>query len=61
MNRKRNKNCCSCALSEICVCGCPAISFMNTGDINDISDQCYMIKYFVKNNLLASIKEKSDE
>lgn len=60
-NRKSNINCKNCALSEICVCGCPAISFMNTGSIANIADQCYMIKYFVKNKLVESLRSDSDD
>ncbi len=56
--RKYNINCKNCALTEICVCGCPAVSFMNSGSVANIEDQCYMIKYFVKNKLIESIRRE---
>lgn len=50
--RKRNQtDCAKCAFTEFCMCGCPAISYNQSGDINLVSDQCSMIKYFMKEKL----------
>ncbi len=49
--RKNNEKCNVCAFKRMCSGGCPAISFMNTKDILDISTQCKMIKYFIKNEI----------
>lgn len=53
--RVKNENCKNCLFNKICCAGCPALSYMNNGNLSDIKDQCSMIKFFIKNK----IKEQS--
>lgn len=49
--RMNNEKCKVCAFKRMCSGGCPAVSFMNTNNILDVSTQCKMIKYFIKNEI----------
>ena len=49
--KKANADCERCPFSDACMCGCPAISHSQTGDIFAKHDQCGMIKYFMKERL----------
>lgn len=52
--RKRKlvqSECVKCGFSDVCMCGCPAISCNQTGNLFDMSDQCSMIKYFIKERI----------
>lgn len=51
LRKEKNSNCYNCPFSNGCMCGCPAISYLNTGDMMNITDQCNMIKYFYKEKL----------
>ena len=49
--RKRKQmqaECTKCGFSDVCMCGCPAVSYNQTGNLFDKNDQCSMIKYFLK-------------
>lgn len=49
--RKRKQaqyECNSCGFADVCMCGCPAVSYNQTGSLFDKDDQCSMIKYFLK-------------
>lgn len=49
--RKRKQiqsECSKCGFTDICMCGCPAVSYNQTGNLFDKNDQCSMIKYFLK-------------
>ena len=50
--RKQIQNeCPKCAFSDVCMCGCPAVSYNQTGNLFDKNDQCSMIKYFLKERI----------
>ena len=40
--------CAGCGFTDVCMCGCPAVSYNQTGNLFDKNDQCSMIKYFLK-------------
>lgn len=49
--RKRKQiqsECENCGFTDVCMCGCPAVSYNQTGSLFDKNDQCSMIKYFLK-------------
>lgn len=49
--RKRKQvqdECSKCGFTDVCMCGCPAVSYNQTGSLFDKDDQCSMIKYFLK-------------
>ena len=47
--RKCVQNDCSvCGFTDICMCGCPAVSYNQTGSLFEKNDQCSMIKFFLK-------------
>lgn len=47
--RKCVQNDCSvCGFADICMCGCPAVSYNQTGSLFEKDDQCSMIKFFLK-------------
>lgn len=48
--------CRGCVFSDVCMCGCPAISYNQTGDLYEIEDQCSMIRYFLKERVKSLIK-----
>ena len=55
-NRIRNRKtqqteCPNCKFSDFCMCGCPALSYNQTGSIYDKNDQCGMIKFFMKEKI----------
>ena len=50
--RKCMQNDCSvCGFTDICMCGCPAVSYNQTGSLFEKNDQCSMIKFFLKERL----------
>lgn len=54
ITRVKNDDCTSCSFNKICLCGCPAVSYMNTNNIYNKEDQCKLIKNFIKNSLKES-------
>lgn len=54
--RKDNIKCKKCMFSMFCMCGCPAVSYMHASSLNEISDQCSLIKFFLKQKLLGKIE-----
>ena len=49
--RKRKQiqsECGNCAFTDVCMCGCPAVSYNQTGNLLQKNDQCAMIRYFLK-------------
>lgn len=49
--RKRKQiqsECRNCVFTEVCMCGCPAVSYNQTGSLHNKDDQCEMIKFFLK-------------
>ena len=57
LRKEKNEKCSDCAFSKGCMCGCPAISYLNTGNIMNISDQCKMIKFFYKEKIKLSYEK----
>ena len=51
MRKARQIECLNCNVSDFCMCGCPALSYNQTGSIYDKSDQCEMIKFFMKEKI----------
>ena len=54
-NRKNNEKCKECSFTKFCMCGCPAVSYMHTNSINESSDQCDLIKFFLKQKMIGII------
>lgn len=52
--RKNNQKCSKCLFSDFCMCGCPAVSYMHTENLFETSDQCEMIKYFIKKQIIKN-------
>lgn len=44
-------DCYTCGFMDICMCGCPAISYNQTGSLFEKNDQCSMIKFFLKERI----------
>ena len=57
--RRENEDCIKCAFNKICLCGCPAVSFMHSNNTQYKDDQCNLIKFFLKNKLKELSKEYS--
>lgn len=58
-NRKIvQKDCTYCIYTDICMCGCPAVSYMQTNSLYIKQDQCMMIKHFIKESLKEAIKDE---
>ena len=54
--RKDNNKCENCMFAMFCMCGCPAVSYMHTNSIKESSDQCSLIKFFLKQKLLGKLE-----
>jgi radical SAM protein with 4Fe4S-binding SPASM domain len=53
--RSRKENCGNCAFKTVCMCGCPAITSLQTDDIRNKDDQCGIIKLLIKNELKGAL------
>lgn len=49
--KQMQAECTKCGFSDVCMCGCPAVSYNQTGNIFEKNDQCSMIKYFLKEGM----------
>ncbi|MGL5381773.1 radical SAM protein [Clostridium sp.] len=49
--KEKQSDCKKCSFNEVCMCGCPAASYAQTGDIFEKADQCGMIKFFMKEKI----------
>lgn len=49
--KAQQRECINCEFTDFCMCGCPALSYNQTGDLYDKNDQCSMIKYFLKERI----------
>jgi len=49
--KKKQTECPNCSFSDFCMCGCPAVSYNQTGSIYEKNDQCGMIKFFMKEKI----------
>ena len=49
--KQKQKDCTGCGFNDVCMCGCPAVSYNQTGNLFDKNDQCSMIKFFLKERI----------
>lgn len=49
--KAQQRECANCDFTDFCMCGCPAMSYNQNGNLYDKNDQCYMIKYFLKERI----------
>ena len=57
-NRPQNNDCINCSFNKICLCGCPAVSYMHTNNTQEKNDQCQLIKFFIKDSLKDLMRGK---
>ena len=49
--KAKQQECIECKFTDFCMCGCPALSYNQTGDLYNKNDQCSMIKFFMKERM----------